>query len=71
MMMTSCTAKNQGLTSGSVELVYVNQDAQIYGVDIYGRAPLLRSDEYGKFGVGSIVGYDPAPMSRPAATSIT
>lgn len=67
MMMTNCkgyvpsgqtTTTNLNLTSGGVELVYVNQDAQIFGADLYGRMPLLRSDEYGKFSLVGIAGYD-------------
>ena len=45
-------------TTGAVELVYGNQDAQIYGVDFYGRMPLLRSYEYGKLSLVGIAGYD-------------
>ncbi len=58
MMMTSCTQKNLGLTSGSVELLYVNQDAEIFGTDLYGRMPLLRGDEIGKFSLVGVAGYD-------------
>jgi len=55
-MMTLCGTQTQ--TSGAVELIYVNQDAEIYGADLYGRMPLLRSDEYGKFSLVGVAGYD-------------
>ena len=41
-----------------VALQYVNQDAEIFGADLYGRMPLARSDEYGKFSLVGIAGYD-------------
>ena len=49
---------NQSLPYGSVYLQYVNQDAEIYGADIYGRMPLLRNDEIGKFSLVGVAGYD-------------
>ncbi|MGO9544853.1 MAG: TonB-dependent receptor [Rhodomicrobium sp.] len=58
MMMTNCTAANLTATSGPVELIYVNQDAEIFGADIYGRMPLLHTDEYGKFSLVGVAGYD-------------
>ncbi|MFY9641589.1 MAG: TonB-dependent receptor [Rhodomicrobium sp.] len=57
-MMTGCTAANLTATSGPVELIYVNQDAEIFGADLYGRMPLLYSDEYGKFSLVGVAGYD-------------
>ncbi|MGO9171481.1 MAG: TonB-dependent receptor domain-containing protein, partial [Rhodomicrobium sp.] len=45
-------------TSGAVELIYVNQDAEIFGADLYGRMPLHYSDEYGKFSLVGVAGYD-------------
>jgi iron complex outermembrane recepter protein len=49
---------NQTATSGPVELQYVNQDAQIFGADLYARMPLLRSYEYGKVSLVGVAGYD-------------
>ncbi len=54
----SRAAHNATATSGVLELQYVNQDAEIFGVDLYGRVPLARSDEYGKFSLVGIAGYD-------------
>ena len=51
-------AHNATATSGVVALQYVNQDAEIFGADLYGRMPLARSDEYGKFSLVGIAGYD-------------
>ena len=56
--MNRCTAKNASLTSGTVELQYVNQDAEIFGADLYGRMPLFYSDQYGKFALEGVAGYD-------------
>ena len=41
-----------------MELQYVNQDAEIFGADLYGRMPLFHSDEYGKFALEGVAGYD-------------
>ncbi len=57
-MMTYCTPANLTATSGAVQLVYVNQDAEIFGADLYGRMPLLRGDEIGKFSLVGVAGYD-------------
>ena len=53
-----CTAKNASLTSGTVELQYVNQNAEIFGADLYGRMPLFNSGQYGKFALEGVAGYD-------------
>ncbi len=56
IMMTLCGVQTN--TTGPVELIYVNQDAEIFGADISGRMPLLYSDEYGKFSLAGVAGYD-------------
>jgi iron complex outermembrane receptor protein len=50
--------KNQTTKTLPVELQYVNQNAEIYGADFYGRMPLAYSDEYGKFGLVGVAGFD-------------
>ncbi len=55
-VMTLCGTQTN--TSGPVELIYVNQDAEIFGADISGRMPLLYTDAYGKFSLVGVAGYD-------------
>jgi iron complex outermembrane recepter protein len=54
-MGAKCNPQN---AKGAVELIYVNQDAQIFGADLYARVPLMRSFDYGKLSLVGIAGYD-------------
>jgi iron complex outermembrane receptor protein len=53
---TNCGAANQAATTGFVFLQYVNQDAQLYGLDISGYAPLAKTT-YGDFTATGMLNY--------------
>lgn len=46
---TACSAANSAQTKGFVNLQYVNQSAQLYGIDISGHVLLGRLDGFGSF----------------------
>jgi iron complex outermembrane receptor protein len=56
-MGTSCTDANLNTADDFVYLKFVNQDAQLYGVDISGYMPLAQSESYGSLTLTGMVNY--------------
>ncbi|MBF0339639.1 MAG: TonB-dependent receptor plug domain-containing protein [Magnetococcales bacterium] len=54
---TACNAANANKTSGLVNLQYANHDAQLYGLDLSGRATLGSLTNIGSFGLSGKAGY--------------
>ena len=55
---TSCySAANSSTTNQFVDLQYVNQNAQLYGIDVSGHLSLGRTAGYGSFGVTGLMNY--------------
>ncbi len=52
-----CSAENATKTNGFVHLLYVNQAARLYGVDLSGGAALGRSDAFGSFTANGVLNY--------------
>jgi iron complex outermembrane receptor protein len=52
-----CTAAKLAATTGFVNLRFANHDARLYGVDVTGRAVLLRDPSVGAFTLTGAVGY--------------
>jgi iron complex outermembrane receptor protein len=52
---TAAYTANQAATSGYVELMFANHDAELYGLDVSGRMPLFEG-AVGKFGLGGVAG---------------
>jgi iron complex outermembrane recepter protein len=55
--ITAELAQPNVMMTGFNELQFVNHDAELYGVDISGRATLLQSSDWGKFAVSGVIGY--------------
>lgn len=53
----ACTAENLTLTDGFVYLRFVNQTAQLYGVDVSGHLPLAQSQAFGAFTFNGTINY--------------
>lgn len=56
-MMAVCTNTNLTATDQFVFLKFVNQDAQLYGVDVSGHVPLAHSDRFGQFTLNGLLNY--------------
>lgn len=54
---TNCGAANQTATTGFVYLQFVNQSANIHGVDISGYLPVTEHKEYGSFSATGLINY--------------
>ncbi|HEY9050827.1 MAG TPA: TonB-dependent receptor [Gammaproteobacteria bacterium] len=52
-----CTASNLTLTDDFVYLQFVNQSANLYGIDVSGHFPLAETTDYGNFKASGIVSY--------------
>ena len=52
-----CTQANLDRTDGFVFLRYVNQDAQLYGIDVSGYFPLAQHTDLGSFTVNGLLNY--------------
>jgi len=52
-----CSASNTTATTGFVFLQYVNQSAQLYGVDASGHVLLVQTEKYGSFTGTGTLGY--------------
>lgn len=55
--MGVCTQANVDRTDGFVFLRFVNQDAQLYGVDVSGHFPLARKTGFGSFTANGLLSY--------------
>ena len=53
----ACTSTNVGATTGFVFLKYINQDAQLYGLDVSGYFPLAKNTGYGSFTATGMLNY--------------
>lgn len=54
---TNCGAANQTVTDAFVYLQFVNQTANIYGMDISGHHPLADNTDYGDFSASGVLSY--------------
>ncbi len=53
----AANAANRTATTGFVYLQFVNQSARIYGLDVSGFLPLVRSSAYGSFTASGVLSY--------------